>query len=109
MPAPRPTGIGAVREGFATDRPGEHRPRRRHWTQANYCIWCHREQGKDSCSRGLRLTDAKSPSERQANYCIWCHEQGKDLQEERPSFGVTLAGCPLEERISEFHKLKTRG
>src|SRR5665213_3587584 len=24
-------------------------------------------------------------------------------------FGVTLAGCPLEERISEFHKLKTEG
>ncbi len=23
--------------------------------------------------------------------------------------GVLLAGCPLEERISEFHKLKTQG
>ena len=23
--------------------------------------------------------------------------------------GYLLAGCPLEERISEFHKLKTQG
>ena len=24
-------------------------------------------------------------------------------------FGVTLAGCPLEEKISEFHKLRAEG
>ena len=56
--------------------------------QANYCIWCH-NQGKDSCSRGLkdRKTGAfqKSP------------------------FGVTLAGCPLEEKISEMNLLKSEG
>ncbi len=55
---------------------------------ANYCIWCH-NQGKDSCSRGLkdRKTGAflKSP------------------------FGVTLAGCPLEEKISEMNLLKSEG
>ena len=61
--------------------------------EANYCIWCH-EQGKDSCSKGF-IQKPKSP-------------------EELPSFkkselGVLLAGCPLEERISEFHKLKTQG
>ena len=54
----------------------------------NYCIWCH-EQGKDSCSKGLkdRKTGAfqKSP------------------------FGVTLAGCPLDEKISEMHMLRARG
>ena len=27
----------------------------------------------------------------------------------KSQFGVLLAGCPLEERISEFHKLKTEG
>jgi NADPH-dependent glutamate synthase beta subunit-like oxidoreductase/NAD(P)H-flavin reductase len=56
--------------------------------QANYCIWCH-NQGKDSCSRGLkdRKTGAfqKSP------------------------FGVTLAGCPLEEKISEMNLVKSQG
>ncbi len=61
--------------------------------EANYCIWCH-EQGKDSCSKGLI--------------------QKSKLPDEPPSFkkselGALLAGCPLEERISEFHKLKTQG
>ncbi|HXT82260.1 MAG TPA: FAD-dependent oxidoreductase [Acetobacteraceae bacterium] len=56
--------------------------------QVNYCIWCH-AQGKDSCSKGLkdRKTGAfqKSP------------------------FGVTLAGCPLDEKISEMHMLRAQG
>ena len=58
--------------------------------EANYCIWCH-EQEKDSCSKGLK--------------------EKPNALAERPSFkksqfGVLLAGCPLEERISEFQKLK---
>jgi NADPH-dependent glutamate synthase beta subunit-like oxidoreductase/NAD(P)H-flavin reductase len=57
--------------------------------EANYCIWCH-EQGKDSCSKGLK---EKAPAE---GY-------------KKTVFGVTLAGCPLEEKISEFHLVKTRG
>jgi NADPH-dependent glutamate synthase beta subunit-like oxidoreductase/NAD(P)H-flavin reductase len=57
--------------------------------EANYCIWCH-EQGKDSCSKGLK---EKAPSE--------------DFKE--TVFGVPLAGCPLEEKISEFHMVKARG
>jgi NADPH-dependent glutamate synthase beta subunit-like oxidoreductase/NAD(P)H-flavin reductase len=56
-----------------------------------------------------------------ANYCIWCHEQGRDscakgIKEKAPAsgfkktiFGVSLAGCPLEEKISEFHKVKAQG
>ncbi len=56
--------------------------------QANYCIWCH-HQGKDSCSKGLKDRKAggfqKSP------------------------LGVTLAGCPLDEKISEMHQLKAEG
>ncbi|MEK7231969.1 MAG: FAD-dependent oxidoreductase, partial [Pseudomonadota bacterium] len=61
--------------------------------QANYCIWCH-EQGKDSCSKGLREKGAA----------------GKGVASfKKSAFGVTLAGCPLEEKISEFHKVKTEG
>jgi len=55
--------------------------------QANYCIWCH-NQGKDSCSQGLRE---------------------KDGGFKKSVFGVTLAGCPLEEKISEMNLVKARG
>ena len=61
--------------------------------QANYCIWCH-EQGKDSCSKGLKEKGGSG--------------RGAAAFKKSP-FGVTLAGCPLEEKISEFHKLKTQG
>ncbi|MEJ0069471.1 MAG: FAD-dependent oxidoreductase [Pseudomonadota bacterium] len=60
--------------------------------QTNYCIWCH-NQGKDSCSTGLRdkpAADGKAPYKKSA-------------------FGVTLAGCPLEEKISEMNLLKSQG
>ena len=57
--------------------------------QANYCIWCH-EQGKDSCSKGLK---EKAPA--------------KGFR--KTVFGVPLAGCPLEEKISEFQMVKARG
>ncbi len=53
-----------------------------------YCIWCH-NQGKDSCSKGLR--DRKTGSF------------------QKSPFGVTLAGCPLEEKISEMNLLKSEG
>ena len=56
--------------------------------QANYCIWCH-NQGKDSCSKGL--TDRKT-----GGYS-------------KSAFGVTLHGCPLDEKISEMHALKAEG
>jgi NADPH-dependent glutamate synthase beta subunit-like oxidoreductase/NAD(P)H-flavin reductase len=72
--------------------------------------------------QGFKLTDAGTDlvgALDQAHYCIWCHEQGKDscaqgLTDKAGGFkstvfGVPLAGCPLEERISEFHKLKTEG
>ncbi len=84
MKLPRPLlrhreGFALTDEGFDAARALDH---------ANYCIWCH-NQGKDSCSKGLkdRKTGAfqKSP------------------------FGVTLAGCPLEEKISEMNLLKSEG
>src|SRR5438067_1016245 len=64
-------------------------------SEAHYCIWCH-EQGKDSCARGL---PEKKPAD------------GAPLDNpfKKSAFGVTLAGCPLEERISEFHKLRAEG
>jgi NADPH-dependent glutamate synthase beta subunit-like oxidoreductase/NAD(P)H-flavin reductase len=61
--------------------------------QAHYCIWCH-EQGKDSCSKGLREKGATGRGEASFKKSV---------------FGVTLAGCPLDEKISEFHKAKTQG
>ena len=76
------------REGFALTDAGMSL--RGALDQANYCIWCH-EQGKDSCSKGLQ----EKPD-----------AEGKAAFKKSP-FGVPLAGCPLEERISEFQKLKS--
>lgn len=56
--------------------------------QAHYCIWCH-GQGKDSCRTGLR--DKKT----------------NDFQ--KTAHGVTLAGCPLDEKISEMNQLRAMG
>ncbi|HXE28229.1 MAG TPA: pyridine nucleotide-disulfide oxidoreductase, partial [Stellaceae bacterium] len=74
------------REGFALTDPGmdlihalDH---------ANYCIWCH-NQGKDSCSHGIKDKKAGGFAS--------------------TVFGVTLNGCPLEEKISEMNLVKARG
>ena len=75
------------REGFALTDPGTDLTGA--LDQANYCIWCH-EQGKDSCSKGLK---EKAPA---GGY-------------RKSQFGVPLAGCPLEEKISEFQMVKARG
>ncbi|MFM2124285.1 MAG: hypothetical protein RL328_736 [Acidobacteriota bacterium] len=55
--------------------------------QAHYCIKCH-NQGKDSCSTGLREKDGAFKASH---------------------FGVTLNGCPLEEKISEMNLVKQNG
>ncbi len=57
-------------------------------SEGHYCIFCH-NQGKDSCSKGL--TDRRTGAFRKSD------------------FGVELAGCPLEEKISEMHEAKTDG
>lgn len=59
--------------------------------QANYCIHCHKT-GKDSCSKGMM--------ERTTN---------EDPQIKRNIYGEELSGCPLNEKISEMHLLKTFG
>ncbi|MBI1779301.1 MAG: FAD-dependent oxidoreductase [Proteobacteria bacterium] len=74
------------REGFALTDPGMDLTHA--LDQANYCIWCH-NQGKDSCSSGLK--DKKAGGF------------------QKTVFGVTLAGCPLEEKISEMNLVKSRG
>jgi NADPH-dependent glutamate synthase beta subunit-like oxidoreductase/NAD(P)H-flavin reductase len=62
--------------------------------QAHYCIQCH-PQKKDSCSDGLKERPPK--------------EAAQAIVYKKSAFGITLAGCPLEEKISEFHMLKTQG
>ena len=79
------------RDGFALTDPGMNTQQA--LDQANYCIWCH-TQGKDSCSKGLR--DRKTQS-----------QSGGTFQ--KSPFGVTLAGCPLDEKISEMHTLRAQG
>ena len=55
--------------------------------EVDYCIYCH-EREKDSCSTGLRE---------------------KDGTVKKNPLGISLDGCPLEEKISEAHLLKSRG
>ena len=75
-----------ARDGFALTDPGMNTQQA--LDQMNYCIWCH-SQGKDSCSKGLR--DRKTGAF------------------QKSTFGVTLAGCPLDEKISEMHALRAQG
>ncbi len=104
------------RDGFALTDPGTDLVGA--LDQAHYCIWCH-EQGKDSCARGLM---EKRAVPKTARIQEGGGEQPVDVASPRADpadvevvpfkqsvFGVTLAGCPLEERISEFHKLRAQG
>ncbi|TWT02826.1 FAD-dependent oxidoreductase [Reyranella sp. CPCC 100927] len=81
-----PLALQRHREGFALTDAGfdlNHA-----LDQSQYCIWCH-NQGKDSCSRGYK--DKKTGAF------------------QKSPFGVTLAGCPLEEKISEMNLVKGQG
>jgi len=75
-----------ARDGFALTDHGMNRQQA--LDQVNYCIWCH-TQGKDSCRWGLK--------------------DRKTGQFQKSPFGVTLAGCPLDEKISEMHTLRAQG
>jgi len=76
--------------------------------------WRHRE-GFELTDVGTDLTGALD----QAHYCIKCHNQAKDscstgLKEKTGEykssvFGVKLAGCPLDEKISEMNVVKDHG
>src|SRR5258706_1499736 len=76
--------------------------------------WRNR-QGFKLTDAGMDLSGAQDPS----HYCIKCNNQGKDsvssgLKEKtgefkKTVFGVTLAGCPLDEKISEMNAVKLEG
>ncbi len=74
-----------ARDGFALTDPGTDLTGA--LDHANYCIWCH-NQGKDSCSKGLRE---------------------KTGEFKKSAFGVVLAGCPLDEKISEMNLAQAEG
>ncbi|TDI63651.1 MAG: pyridine nucleotide-disulfide oxidoreductase [Alphaproteobacteria bacterium] len=75
-----------ARDGFALTDPGMDL--KHALDQAHYCIFCH-HQGKDSCSHGLG-------DRKQGGF-------------QKSPFGVPLAGCPLEEKVSEMDALKADG
>jgi NADPH-dependent glutamate synthase beta subunit-like oxidoreductase/NAD(P)H-flavin reductase len=80
-----PEGEWRGREGFGLTDPGMALAGA--MDQAHYCIKCH-NQGKDSCSTGLKE---------------------KTGEFKKTVFGVTLAGCPLDEKISEMNTVKQQG
>ncbi|MHA1539043.1 MAG: FAD-dependent oxidoreductase [Alphaproteobacteria bacterium] len=71
------------RDGFKLTDKGMSRAEISSVTQS--CALCHPTPGKDSCSKGLK--DKKTGDFKSS------------------AFGETLAGCPLEEKISEFQTL----
>ena len=80
-----PRALRRARDGFALTDPGTDLTGA--LDHANYCIWCH-NQGKDSCSKGLKE---------------------KNGEFKKSPFGVTLAGCPLDEKISEMNLVEAGG
>jgi len=75
---------------------------------------------------GFRLTDPRMSLRdvvNEINYCVYCHKNAGDFcsigfpeKKKQPELGlkvdplgVTLTGCPLEEKISEMHTLKGNG
>jgi NADPH-dependent glutamate synthase beta subunit-like oxidoreductase/NAD(P)H-flavin reductase len=73
------------RDGFALTDP--RAGVRERLSEIHYCVLCH-ERDKDSCSKGV--TD----------------KQGQVVTN---PLGIPLAGCPLDEKISEMHLLRKRG
>jgi NADPH-dependent glutamate synthase beta subunit-like oxidoreductase/NAD(P)H-flavin reductase len=66
----------------------DHRYTRREvLSEIHYCVLCH-ERDKDTCSKGIRDKEGKvTPN----------------------PLGIPLAGCPLDEKISEMHTVRKRG
>ena len=82
-------GRWRARDGFElTDR---HMSRRQVQDEVHYCIYCHDHDG-DFCSKGF-------PEKKEQ----------PELGLKSDPLGVTLTGCPLEEKISEMHVLKRDG
>lgn len=71
---------------------------------------------------GFALTDSRMPRlevASEVDYCLLCHQREKDSCStgfvakeggfKENAIGVPLTGCPLEEKISEAHALRSRG
>ena len=71
---------------------------------------------------GFKLTDPRmTPKEflREIDYCIYCHQREKDSCSKgfaektggykKNPLGISLQGCPLDEKISEMHVLRKNG
>jgi NADPH-dependent glutamate synthase beta subunit-like oxidoreductase/NAD(P)H-flavin reductase len=71
---------------------------------------------------GFDLTDARYTTREvlsEIHYCVLCHERDKDTCTKgirdkagavmANALGIPLAGCPLDEKISEMHALRKRG
>jgi NADPH-dependent glutamate synthase beta subunit-like oxidoreductase/NAD(P)H-flavin reductase len=84
-----PSGRFRQRDGFELTDP--RMSLREVLDEINYCVYCHRNEG-DFCSIGFPRKK-KEP------------ELGLKVD----PLGVTLTGCPLEEKISEMHTLKKDG
>ncbi|BAU46802.1 pyridine nucleotide-disulfide oxidoreductase [Sulfurifustis variabilis] len=84
-----PAGHMRRRDGFKLTDPRMSGREVQH--QVNYCIYCHDHDG-DFCSKGF--PEKKGEPER-----------GLKVN----PLGVTLTGCPLEEKISEMHVMKRDG
>ncbi len=72
--------------------------------EVDYCILCH-DREKDSCRRGLvEPTPKAKPGEAAPIVSPIAEPKLK-----KNPLGVSLAGCPLEERIGEMHELRRAG
>jgi len=84
-----PVDTRRLRDGFKlTDRRYDARQVQ---NEINYCIYCHDHDG-DFCSKGFPEKKGEP-------------EKGLKVN----PLGVTLTGCPLDEKISEMHSLKKTG
>lgn len=81
-----PEGHHRRRDGFGLTDP--RFPERRVLYEVDHCIYCH-DRDTDSCSKGMR--------------------NRKDGTYKTNPLGVTITGCPLEEKISEMHAVKRQG
>jgi NADPH-dependent glutamate synthase beta subunit-like oxidoreductase/NAD(P)H-flavin reductase len=66
-------------------------------SEIHYCVLCH-ERDKDSCSKGLREKAGGSGRSGEADGAFAVNP-----------LGITLNGCPLDEKISEMHALRKHG
>ena len=80
-----PDEVRRRRDGFALTDP--RAGIRERLSEIHYCVLCH-ERDKDSCSKGI------------------VDKQGVVVTN---PLGIALAGCPLDEKISEMHLLRKRG